>query len=142
MVPSVSWARAGATSTETKPSPPSGRVVHRPEDGQGVVDVVHDQVPVGVLDRLGRDQCGELVVVGVLALDGLGEDGRVGGDPPDALVDQAGQRAVLQPVPPQVVEPRALALLVGRDRGAWSWAVLSSGAGVRCEPVTRSGAAR
>ena len=29
MVPSVSWARPGATSTETKPSTAAGRVVHR-----------------------------------------------------------------------------------------------------------------
>ena len=69
-------------------------VVDRAEHGQGVVDVVDDQVPVGILDRHGLDQLPELLVVGVLAGDGLGEDGRVGGHPPDALGHQPGQGAV------------------------------------------------
>jgi hypothetical protein len=48
MVPSVSRARLGATSTDTKPSsPPLDR--HGPgEHLEGRLDVVDDQLPVGV----------------------------------------------------------------------------------------------
>ena len=91
---------------------PVGRVIDRPEDGQGRLDVVDHQVPVGVLDRLGADEFTEFLVVGVLTGDGLGEDGGVGCDPPDPLGHQTGHGAVLEPVPPHVVEPGTLALLL------------------------------
>ncbi len=71
-----------------------------------------DEVPIGVLDRLGLDERVELVVVGVLAGDGFGEDGGVRCHPPDAFFDEIGQRAVLEPVAAQVVEPWALLLLL------------------------------
>ena len=110
-VASVSRASSGATSTDTKPSV-RVRVVDRAQDGEGGGDVGDDQLPVGVLDRAaGRRQRGELLVVVGRALDGPGEDGRVGGDAADPVGDQAGQGAVAQVAAGEVVEPRALALL-------------------------------
>src|SRR5581483_52906 len=55
---------------------------------------------------------GELVVVGGLAGDGLGEDGRVRRHAADALVDARRERAVLEVRPLEVVQPGALALLL------------------------------
>ena len=88
-------------------------VVHRAQDAQGVVDVGGDELPVGVLDRRcpARTSVAELLVVVVALADGLLEDAGVGGDAPDAPVDPGGQLAAGDPAPPEVVEPRALALV-------------------------------
>src|SRR4029450_7292114 len=76
-------------------------------------DVVHDQVPVGVQHRapLG-DERRELLVVGVGALDGLGEDRRVARPPPDPVGHQPAQGAVAEVHAGQVVQPGALAVAV------------------------------
>jgi hypothetical protein len=70
-----------------------------------------------------RDQLAELVVVGVALGDGALEDGGVGGDALDALVDQRAEVAVLHEGAREVVDPRALAVLrqlmeLGRCHGA------------------------
>src|SRR5205823_12778831 len=56
-------------------------------------------------------ESGELFVVGGGALDGPGEDRRVGRHPPDAVTDEATQGPVLEVEAAEIVEPGALAEL-------------------------------
>ena len=84
-------------------------VVGRAQQPQRVLDVGDGQLPVGALHGVVLHQGLELLVVGVLAADGLGQDGRVRGDAPHALGDQLGQLPVFEPVAPEVVQPGALA---------------------------------
>ena len=73
IVASVSWASSGATSIDTNPSLPCG-VEGRTQHRQRIGDVVDDEFPVGVLQRIAlRGEDGELLVVGVGALDGPGK---------------------------------------------------------------------
>ena len=98
------------------------RAAARP--GRRSMSVDH-QLPVGVLHGMGRHQRAELLVVVVLALDGLGEDGRVGGHPADARRStSSASRPPVQPVAPQVVEPGALAPAARRDRAVGSSVLL------------------
>ena len=81
-----------------------------PQELEGVADVGDDELPIGVLDGAVRRQLRELLVVGLLALDRLGEDRGVGSHAPDAVRDHLPEPPVPDPIPPQVVEPGALAL--------------------------------
>ncbi len=72
-------------------------------------DVGRGHLPVGGLHAVVLHEGAELLVVGRLLAHGLGEDGRVRRDAADTEREQLGQLPVLDPVPAQVVQPRALA---------------------------------
>ncbi len=77
------------------------------------LDVGDHQLPVRLGDPdVVADEVAELVVVVVAVGDGLLEDRRVRGEAPDALVDPGRQLTVGQPSATEVVEPRALTLVV------------------------------
>ena len=88
-------------------------VVHRAQDGERVLDVGLHELPVRLLDGLAlAHELGELLVVVGRAGDGLGEDRRVRRDAAHAALDPLLQLAAGDPAPLQVVEPRALPLLL------------------------------
>ena len=110
-------------------------VVERTQHGQRVDDVGGGHLPVRALHGVVLHQLAELFVIGVLAADGVGEDGRIRGDATHAELDQLGQLTALEPVAPQVVQPRALATDRRRDPGVGSSVVsLSSGGAPRAPP--------
>ena len=91
---------------------PLAVVKNRAQHGEGAGDVVDDQLPVGIGHRQpGAHQSSELFVVRGCALDGPGQNGRVGRHPPDAVADEATQRPVLEVGTAEIVEPGALAEL-------------------------------
>ena len=76
-------------------------------------DVGLHQTPVGIFDRVaGLDKGGQFLVVGIARADGILEDGRVRGEAAHTLSDPVGQFPRGDPVASQVVEPRALLLLI------------------------------
>lgn len=87
---------------------PAG-VVDRSQHAERADDIVDDDIPIGV-DQLtaGTEQIGELSVVGIRALDRLGEDGRVGGHTANPLAHHASEGAIAQVIPREVVQPWAL----------------------------------
>ena len=114
------------------------------QDVAGVADVVRgEREKISLGSRLAAgDELADLVVVGVALGDRALEDRRVGGDAHDALVDQAGEVAVLDEGARQVVDPDALAVLGqllerGLGHGAPFW-VGSSQTGCTTEPCPRA----
>ncbi len=88
-------------------------VVEGAQDGERTAGVEEHQLPVRLLDRrAAADQLLELRVVGVARLDRLGHDRRVGGQAAHALGDEAVEATLGDVGTAQVVDPRALALLV------------------------------
>ena len=94
-----------------KPVGAMALLVDAPQHPERVDDVVDHKLPIRGLDAHRGDERAELLVVVVLALNGLREDGRVGRDAPHAGLDDLGEVAVAQPLALHVVHPRALALL-------------------------------
>ena len=79
MVPSVSLARSGSTSIETRPST-RVRVGDRGEDVAGVADVLGGELEDDPVDGCAvGDELADLLVVALAVGDGAGEDRRVGG---------------------------------------------------------------
>jgi hypothetical protein len=86
--------------------------VERREQVGGPGYVGDDQFPVGVFEgRAGLEKPVELLGVGVGAAHGVGEDARVRRDPPNPGVDEILEGTVLEAIPGQIVQPRALAVL-------------------------------
>ena len=110
----VSWASSGDTSSDTQPSTPFGPLPDRSKQVGGPGEVLERQVE----EQLPRPTCRlELLadggVVGGAVLDGVVEDRRVRGEPRHRqLVDVAFERAAVQQVAGDVVEPEALAQVV------------------------------
>ena len=91
----------------------AARVMNRSQDRQRVADVGLDQLPIGHFDvSADRDEFAELRVIRGAVADGVLEDRRVRGQPSNAPLDPGRQLARLDPVAPQVIEPRALLLLI------------------------------
>jgi hypothetical protein len=102
--------RFGRSTSDLERHPPvlaGGPVVHRAEHVAGPADVAGGDSAGRLLHRdAARLEVGDLPVVGIAVLHGLGEDRRVGGDPDDVVVvDERLQVAGAQPVAADVVEP-------------------------------------
>jgi hypothetical protein len=94
---------------------PVGGVVGRAQQVRGATDVIEREREEQLLcvAHAGAHLRADLVVVGVRARDGLGEDGGVGGRAGHgALRDQGGEVAAVQQVARQHVEPDRHARLV------------------------------
>ena len=112
IVASVSCARSGETSIDTRPSTPCGGVVDRAEDVGRVAHVVGGDLEDRVVGaRAGGGELRDLRLVDVALRQGAGEDRRVRRDAADvAGRDQLGEVAGGDPLTRQVVEPDADAL--------------------------------
>ncbi len=101
-------------------------VVDRTQHRAGVGHVVDDQLPVRLLDgQLVGERLELLVVVGGSG-DGLLEDGRVRGHPPDPESDQLVEPSGREVRALEVVDPGALSLLFEQlvQTGSWSFVLL------------------
>ena len=112
IVPSVSWARFGSTSSETQPSLPLPSSHTGRRTSQAFADVVARERDEDLLRLgLGGRELADLVVVRVALGDRALEDRGVGGHADDAVANEAGEVALVDELARQVVDPDALALL-------------------------------